>query len=510
MIDVTEALQRGKREVASTLAGSSIFWRELPGAFGRRIALLADDLLDGLSGVLLGSAVTITLADLRLFGIGIDLLLYLYLITTFLPNYLPDPVETDGVIGSQGFVGVMSLYVLALAYPVSTVVPDLFTTSTVEIVEAATGVEIPSFTTTDLLPLYVAWVAIGWIGFSIYLYVRWWRTASLNARIELLDQVVPTRATKADHHRADQEQSDLVNTISELFAILAIAGVLIFVCTMFALLTALTVILFPLPELLILFGAFVSALPVIYPTRWRDWVGEYPIVIEDRLFNILKYSRSGPKGLVATVLVFAGLGSSFAFVFISLLTAIFASNVLLTNLRGIWQSLLRFPLRMSVFFLIIGCLITPGLVCLWYWLRQLQRLPFFLDYWSDHYNTNQSGERLAGTSSLPARPPGTLVIPVLLFIPVYLLSSIQSIPPPTPVLVGIAVLAITLLGLVAGYVYRTFHIPPQHPRTEMWALPTAALIQISWFLSLFWIFGQTGPFGYPILFELLAVTVPVI
>jgi len=494
---IRRTLQRGKRATAASLARTSLFWRELPDTLGTRIAALFDTLFDGLSGVLLGTAVTITLTDLRLFGVGIDVLLYLYLVSVFLPLYLPDPEHTDGLVGGNKLVSILCVYVLALGYPTSTLAPELLATSPVEIVARATGIPVQPPSPSGFIWYLIGWVIIGWSTLSVYIYATWWRRAPIEARIEFLVNVAPTDYRRTTHLDAHHRQSDAVNRISDVFAIIGISGVIMFTCLVFAIMAGVAVVLFPLPEVVIILTAIASSVNKIRSSMWIETVADYGVVIEDQLFTVVRYVRAGPKGFAATSLIFSAVAMSMLQVYLSLLSVAYTLRLLPLNTDSLSQVFFRIPLTLTVLGLTISCLIVPGLYSIWYWLRELKRLPHFLDYWESQYRPDKKSEHLAGPDPPPTRPPGTLIIPTLLFIPIFLVNVFQPLLHPLSMLVPILLFAIVLFSLVVWSITWTIRTSPQEPQSDSWAIPVAGTIQFSWLIGLFWISWQDGAWGAP-------------
>lgn len=504
---IRQALQRGKHAIAASLAGTSLFWRELPETIGTRFAALVETLFDGVSGVLLGTAVTISLADLRLFGVGIDVLLYFYLISVFLPGYLPDSEHTDALVNSEKLVTILCVYVLALGYLISTMVPELLATSPIEIVVRATGVPLQPPSTGDLPGLIVGWAILGWSMLSVYIYATWWRTASVEARVQFLLDIVPAQYGTAVHLKAHRRQSDAVNRILDCFAIIAIAGVLMFTSLLFAFLTGVAVVLFPLPEILILITAIASRVSKFRSPTWITVVAEDGMAIEDQIFSVARYVRAGPKGLATTSLISSAVAISMIQVSLSLLSMVYSIRLLPSNTGGVTLLFVQYPVRLAVLGLITSCLVVSGLYSIWYWIRELKRFPHFLDYWEARYRPDETTEPFAGLDQPPTRPPGTLVIPSLLFIPILLVNLFQSRLPPLWALMLIWLLAIGLFRLVLWSISWTLRASPQEPQTDSWAIPVAATTQYSWLIGLFWISEQAGPWGAPSAFVLLTALI---
>lgn len=136
---------------AALLAGNSVTWRLLPEAMGRRLVNLLNVALDGLAGALVGAAITLTLADLRLLGIAFDTGLYLYLVSQLLPRFLPDGPPAGPLLGSDRFAFAASVAVLCLGFPVSMLVSVPFSTSPLAALSSATGLSFTEPTTAQFV-----------------------------------------------------------------------------------------------------------------------------------------------------------------------------------------------------------------------------------------------------------------------------------------------------------------------------------------------------------------------
>ncbi|MFB6078368.1 MAG: hypothetical protein ABEJ80_05270 [Halarchaeum sp.] len=491
-----------RRATAAALAGTSLFWRELPAAFGRRLSALVDAALDGALGALIGGAVTVTLADLRSVGVVVDLLLYAYLVATVLPAYLPDTDE-GRVLGSRAFVVALSVYALLLGYPVSTVAPELFASSPTTVVAAALDVPLHPISPTEMAVVFVAWGALGWGVLVLASYVTWWRTARIEDRIELYCAVVPTSTPRVDHAAAHRRQPAAVNAVSGFFALAAVAGVLVLVCAAFGLLSGFAVVLFPLPELVLVATALLAALSARLPARARPTRVAARLELDSRLFGVARYVRAGPKGVAATGLVLAGVVFSMGLVFLSMVGLVAGVQLAATADGG--RQLGAGPDRVAVYALTVICLLSPPVYGLWYWLRQLSRLPYFLDDWHRrHGDAGRDGRFAADAPPLPTRPPGTLVPPTLLFVPASVALLPAGVRSRSPVLVG--GLALALCAFLGWCVRWTYRAPPQHPRTDAWAIPAAVLVQVAWLAAFLRVGRRGGAVGAALIPGVLAVT----
>ncbi|WP_276260145.1 hypothetical protein [Haloglomus litoreum] len=472
------------------LAGNSIAWRLLPDAAGHRLAGLLEVALDGLVGTLVGITLTLTLADLRLLGVAFDALLYFYLVSRTLPRFLPDGPPAGDTLGSRRFVYAASGAVLCLGFPLSMFLPVLFAASPVALLADATGLSLAAPSAPVAVGFFFGWNLLLWVGISWYVHRSWWSTADLDERVAFYDQVLAKDVDRAEVRRMVTRDGWL----GSLFRRLALLVPVILVVTMlafFAVLSGFVIILFPLPELVLLTAAVGSVVANRWPGGRLSGLADRRIDIEERFFRMFRYARASRKGIVIVPYLTLGLVFSMLLALLSNV-GLFAIGYLFVVRSGEAARLtLQSPLRMWGALAILCCTAVPGLYSLWFWYREARRIPHYLLHWEETHAGSAAIQSAEDLPPLPTRPVGNLLVPSLLFAPIYVgykLAPDQGDPP----LVFVAALAVgaTALLVFAGLsIRRTFHRPPQHPRTDAWAIPLAFLVQVGWF---WWLFGDGG------------------
>jgi hypothetical protein len=472
-----------RNATAAVLAGNSLAWRLLPDAAGRRLAGRLDVALDGLVGSLVGATVTVTLADLRLLGIAFDAALYLYLVAGFLPRFLPEGDPAGPVFGSRRFAYAASLAVLCLGFPLSMLVPVPFAPSSLAVLSAATGLSLGEPTATQLLGVLFGWSVLVAGGLGTYVYLVWWRDATVRDRVRFFDQLVATRIDREEVVR-NLSRDDWVGSGTGFFALFGSVGVLVVVFAFFAVLSGFAIVLFPLPELVLLTAVAVSAGTRLVPGDRRVRLAAGRVDVEERFFRVFRFVRTSRKGAVAVPYLVVGLLISMLLTLISNAGVVVIGYAVLVRQDELARVALGAPLRTWAGFAVLACVLVPGLYSLWFWFRQVGRLPRYLAHWE---RTHPGGAPLESATDLPpapTRPLGNLLPPSLLFVPFVAVATLLDGEASPAAIVALAVGAPALLAVVGWTVYRTRQAPPQHPRTDGRAIPLAFLIQLGWL----WVF----------------------
>lgn len=477
-------------DAVPVLAGNSIAWRLLPDAVGHRLAGLLDVALDGLVGALVGAAVTLTLADLRLLGVAFDALLYFYLVSRTLPRFLPDEPPAGDVLGTEGFVYAASGAVLCLGFPISMVLPVPFAASPVALLADATGLSLAAPSGPASVGFFLAWNLLLWVGISWYVHRSWWGGADLDARVSFYDQLLAKRVDRTEVRRMITRDGWL-GSLFRRQALLVPVMLVVTTLAFFAVLSGFAIILFPLPELVLLAAAVGSVVANRWPSGRLSGLVDRRVDIEERFFQMFRYARASRKGIVVVAYLTLGVVFSMLLALLSNVGLFAIGYLFVVRLGEAARLTLQSPLRMWGALALLGCAAVPGLYSLWFWYREARRVPHYLVHWEETHAGSAPIQSAGDLPPLPTRPVGNLLVPSLLFAPIYVGATLAP-DQGDPSLVFVAVLAVgaTALLAIAGLsIRRTLHSPPQHPRTDAWAIPLAFLVQVGWF---WWLFGSGG------------------
>lgn len=240
--------------------------------------------------------------------------------------------------------------------------------------------------------------------------------------------------------------------------------------------------LFPLLELLTL-GWLVSHILIDRLEVWRGW--SFPlsrlIEIEDEFYQGVAIA-SHPKGLSAILIIIFGLelaASMFVLTF-GLLTGS-AGDYFIVRFNAAIGRLLRAPLTYGIYLNIWNAmgemisLSTLGLYGVWFWFRELRRVPRFLRKWDENVLRETRIGGISYGGELVPRPPGLMLPPTLMFAvwSLYFGSRIEFLRSPFVFAIVWPVLALT----VTWTIWRGIYGKPQSPETDSYALPVAVTVQ---------------------------------
>lgn len=266
------------------------------------------------------------------------------------------------------------------------------------------------------------------------------------------------------------------STPSRLVVDLAGVGVYLLICVFMGLVVFLLILLYPLPEVAVLLhvGLRVAheddvGLPV------ESWAAQ----IDRRLTASVGAFNAGPKGIGSMVFILGGVLISGFFAFMVsygimsqigyTLNAIYDLNLSPNHILAV--------LYMAAVILTLGLLAIYGI---WFWLRVIERLPYFLDTWvhtqpKDMRTTRTWNE----TGSLIARPSGVMVPWAVLFITFSLMMPGCDITETGcfPSLGVILVWVSTVAG-VCWLSWDSFSAEPQDPLWDNFAIPVAFSVQL--------------------------------
>lgn len=484
-----------RSRVAATLAANSVLWRLLPDGLGRLVATGTEVLLDGLLGALIAVSVTVRVADVRLLGVAFELALYFYVVHTVVPGLLPDDPPASEVLGTERFRFGASVFVLLLGFPLAASLPVLFSRSALEILAARAGLGVP----TDAAGVAFVAAAVGasflaWAGVATYTYLTWWRDATADERVTFFAQTSPRTVGRAKREQAreDLAQDGLTGTVTRAIAVLASTGLLPASLFMLGLLAALMVMLFPLPEAVVVAGALAGVLPGVGRLPFRA------VDLEDRLLAVLRYVTASRRGMLLVPFLVAGFAVSILLTLVSNVGVVFLAYTVARQPGAVLRAATASPLALWGLLGVLVCATVPGFFSLWFWVRETVRLPHYLQHWEA---SRPGGAEVEAMTDIPAnvtRPHGNLLAPSIMFLPLGGLLAASRGGDASPVALaafGVAWPAAT--AVVAWAVYRTYAGDHQHPRTDGHAVLAASLLQLCWLWLLVGgaiVPGYDGPF----------------
>ncbi|MUV87382.1 hypothetical protein GJ631_12620 [Natronomonas sp. CBA1123] len=472
------------RRVLATLAGNSLLFRALPDGLTSVAGRFGDLLADATVVPFVLAALAVSGEELRLVGAGFDWLLLGYLVYQLLPRLFSDADPAASVIGRRRFRLLATVLVCVFAVPLADQMPGVFSRSVLPAVVASvmTRPEVFVF-------VFVGWILASSTLIAAYLHWTWWRDAAIDDRVEFMDQIrpgSPTDEKQAEIHD-DLTREDWVGPVSNGLGVVSCTLVLVAVCLFLSMAVGFVGILFPLPQVVVLVGVAAPAVGKRLPggvgpsgTGIRDRA----VDIEMRFYRVLKYVSTSRKGLMVAPFFIVGTLLSM------LLTLLSFVAIALFVFIAIYRPDVFLSARISVLtrWNIAGyllCATVPGLFSLWFWVRETERVPQFLQDWE----RRRPGTASVAAESLPApatRPPGVLLVPtafVALF-PVFFWIGRQETVPFLPN-AAFAVAWPLALGLTVWAVRWTLRADPQPPWTETYALPGAYLLQLLWVQVLF-------------------------
>lgn len=480
---LTAAVATPRRALA-TLAGNSLLFRAVPDALLPVVGRGADSLADTAVIPFVLAALAVRGEELRLVGAGFDWLLLGYLVYQLLPRLFSDADPAASVVGRRRFRLLTTVLVCVFAIPIADQMPGVFSRSV-----------LPSAVTlaVNRLDVFVS-VLVGWILASstligLYIHRWWWREVTIDERVEFMDQIRPGSPTdeQKEGMREDLTRDNWVGLVSNGLGVTSCALILVAVCLFLSFIVGFVGILFPLPQVVVLVGVAAPAVGKRLPDgviSSGTGIRDRAIDIEMRFYRVLKYTSTSRKGMMVAPFFVVGTLLSM------LLTLLSFVAIALFVFIAIYRPDVFLSARISILtrWNIVGyllCATVPGLFSLWFWVRETERVPQFLQDWE----RRRPGTASVAEESLPApptRPPGVLLAPtafVALFSTFFWIGRQETVP-----FLPNAAFAVAwplALGLTLGAVRWTLRADPQPPWTETYALPGAYLLQLLWIQVLF-------------------------
>lgn len=232
-----------------------------------------------------------------------------------------------------------------------------------------------------------------------------WSLLSVNGRAVSLLQTIFPHEDISDELETDLSRQGFAGLVGRILFLAAVGVILGFPIFLAGVVSQVFIYAYPIPNLAFLGWAFATAVSphlTIGPTRRQVLDREFDL--EKYLLDALEYSSRSVQGLFTTTFCVLGILISAGYLWLAIRAA--------TELSDLYSVMLRRPLfelgveewiilsGLTGFTALLGFV---GVFSMWAWIRELQRLPHFLDEWENR--TTISGDPLA-------RPIGFLVLPL--------------------------------------------------------------------------------------------------
>lgn len=332
------------------------------------------------------------------------------------------------------------------------------------------------------LPGILAILVAGFLGFFAYLpRATDWTNLSSSERARHVEDFVPLPARKVPRMRSELEGSNPTRWDPWLSAMAAwsVAPPLLLGMLEFAALA-----FWPVFELLVLTWIGASALGLDMPeSRRADGRRPSPLDLERRISEGARSATRSFKGFIGTIVILVGLllngivvaTSASAVVLLAGTIAVRPSTLTTLHDAAGLAGVLYVPLLATAVTLGAG-------YGSWFWLRELDRLPFFLQASGWLHRPGADGKPPEG-SGIPTRPVGLLVPTLIAFAPLaYIAVTAPEMAAGAASQSHLLLFDLSLgliIVLVVAAVYATIRREPQPPRWENVVLPVAFAVQLA-------------------------------
>lgn len=334
-------------------------------------------------------------------------------------------------------------------------------------------------TKTQYAGLFLGTAGISFGGWGWYFWsVQDWPTRSPNEQIDLVDEFVPIVKREREDLLARHASSGVWSNLQSTTNFLAILFICLLFTFFFAWISVLVLALYPLVEILVLTSVIAGALE----RRHRLPFGfgspnHYTLDIEERLYGTISTATRGLKGWT-TLLLLIGFGLFVQVLgFAYIVTFVWQETVpflVSAGLAGFTDGVV-FTITWNVAGMGFSVLVAT-VYGVWYWIRMLERLPSYLDFWADKVGKRET----EAPESRITRPVGVMIPPTMAIFATLLWMVLDQTNGP-----GLSTLdilyAITwpllIVGMLAS-VWLTRHRNPQPPETDGRAIPLSLVVQL--------------------------------
>lgn len=472
---------RSPKGVLAALAGNSIAWRVVPDVFPPRVATVLADVAESTAGPTATTLVGFVAGRLAFVAFGIEWLMLLYALHLFLPRL-------SRVIGFEELLRQRGLRLLVAGYTLSISIAMGYSFSPLTEVEFAADGEFPieaSFAETWVIFMLL----VGIIPFSVYLW-RYHDLSTPERRLRIIRRFTTVKGASDSEFGFRRE--DWIGWVADVALFLAMGTQIWAISITSALGIVILNSLFPLPEVLVLCAVAAGAIDRRVE-RDLSVAQVQSFNLESNLLGSVAYALGSIKGMMMVILLFANLlFASFLALISMALVVLFTYEVGGTAvLYGHWTVNHPLLVWLATGFLLVS--LISGFYSLWFWLRLLRRLPFFLEWWHELWRGEPPSSWNEPASSMVTRPPDHLLIPVVSLAVLGGFSKFggDSVSDPTLSVLLFALAWPLLVILFVAAVRHTRHRHPQPARTDgrVWGIAIAA--QTTMLMELNWISNQT-------------------
>lgn len=334
-------------------------------------------------------------------------------------------------------------------------------------------------TKTQYAGLFLGTAGISFGGWGWYFWsVQDWPTRSPNEQIDLVDEFVPIVKREREDLLARYASSGVWSNLQSTTNFLAILFICLLFTFFFAWISVLVLALYPLVEILVLTSVIAGALERRYPLPFGfGSPNRYTLDIEERLYGTISTATKGLKGWT-TLLLLIGFGLFVQVLgFAYIVTFVWQETVpflVSAGLAGFTDGVV-FTITWNVAGMGFSVLVAT-VYGVWYWIRMLERLPSYLDFWADKVGKRET----EAPESRITRPVGVMIPPTMAIFATLLWMVLDQTNGP-----GLSTLdilyAITwpllIVGMLAS-VWLTRHRNPQPPETDGRAIPLSLVVQL--------------------------------
>lgn len=313
----------------------------------------------------------------------------------------------------------------------------------------------------------VRWLpAVAMVGVVLFTVVLWrygrWSLWSINGPLATLVEGF-TPFTEIRGHPDSSRGDPTMVAVGGL-------GIFILVCVFLGLFALGISNFYPLPELLVLVYVTLNAID-FSGNRWT--IGRWIAQIDQRLTIGVSVVTWGLKGMMSLTFALLGILMSVFFFMMSVLL----SGALISQINIQQAVAIQYRIWIFVGLFLLTAFLLGG-YGLWFWLRIIDRLPYFLNDWSISKPANVEVDwTFDDHMPLLSRPPGMLMPWVgleLTLLIVFDNIGAESNVPSDVYLFG-------WLVVVAGFIwflYQSLSVNPQPPFTDGYAIPVAFVSQL--------------------------------
>lgn len=466
-----------------TLAGNSLLFRILPEMTHFRPLRLLIDILNIEFLSLLVAFLSIQTTGFRVIAVASEQLLFYFILYKYLPKILPSGPKVNEVVKLHSFKLLILTITAVIAIPIQSGVPAIWDADLVTLFNFQ---ELPDFLFFQTFGWVIFGLAMGWLLIAGYVYVTWWRDASIADKIEFMDQ--SSRQTMTHEQRIEETKnlakSNWIGVLSRSMGLIVVSGLLTATSFFLGFLVGFATMLFPLPELFIIIAIGIGAVGNVSPQRTSNNLLSIKHRLDNfelRIFNVVRLFQGEPKGMMTALLLITGFTVNLLIVFMSIIAMTGIILIFAVNFKQIPSTILSYPLQIITGFGVLVILTIPGLYGLWFWYRETFRISHFINEWRLAIPDDVP---LTPESELPpevSKPVGNLIIVSSTWIPIGIYYKLST-GIETPNWINILVLSTGILAVYCTYwsIRKTLQKDAQSFSHEDRSIMTGVLIELVW------------------------------